>query len=323
MNNVETYKKDFLNYLNSKILVKEPLGLYQPIKYILEIGGKRLRPILTLMICDLYGTNYNKAFDAALAIEVFHNFTLAHDDIMDNALIRRGKETVHEKWDVNTGILSGDAMLILAYQCFESFEPELYKKLMLLFNKTAMEVCEGQQWDIEFENRNNVSISEYLKMITLKTSVLLASAMKMGAIIAKVNSNELEAIYNFGLNLGIAFQLQDDYLDTFGNSKDFGKQIGGDITENKKTFLFLKTLEVAGDDEKSRLLNLYSSKKKSAQKIEEVTNIFKNNNIEQYTLNQIEFFTEKAFEYVNDLNLPDEKKTTLKNFGISLMNRSV
>ena len=323
MNNVETYKKDFLNYLNSKILVKEPLGLYQPIKYILEIGGKRLRPILTLMICDLYGTNYNKAFDAALAIEVFHNFTLAHDDIMDNALIRRGKETVHEKWDVNTGILSGDAMLILAYQCFESFEPELYKKLMLLFNKTAMEVCEGQQWDIEFENRNNVSISEYLKMITLKTSVLLASAMKMGAIIAKVNSNELEAIYNFGLNLGIAFQLQDDYLDTFGNSKDFGKQIGGDITENKKTFLFLKTLEVAGDDEKSRLLNLYSSKKKSAQKIEEVTNIFKNNNIEQYTLNKIKFFTEKAFEYVNDLNLPDEKKTTLKNFGISLMNRSV
>ncbi len=323
MNNVETYKKDFLNYLNSKILVKEPLGLYQPIKYILEIGGKRLRPILTLMICDLYGTNYNKAFDAALAIEVFHNFTLAHDDIMDNALIRRGKETVHEKWDVNTGILSGDAMLILAYQCFESFEPELYKKLMLLFNKTAMEVCEGQQWDIEFENRNNVSISEYLKMITLKTSVLLASAMKMGAIIAKVNSNELEAIYNFGLNLGIAFQLQDDYLDTFGNSKDFGKQIGGDITENKKTFLFLKTLEVAGDDEKSRLLNLYCSKKKSAQKIEEVTNIFKNNNIEQYTLNKIKFFTEKAFEYVNDLNLPDEKKTTLKNFGISLMNRSV
>lgn len=323
MNNLETYKKDFLNYLNSTILVKEPLGLYQPIKYILEIGGKRLRPILTLMICDLYGTNYNKAFDAALAIEVFHNFTLAHDDIMDNALIRRGKETVHEKWDVNTGILSGDAMLILAYQCFESFEPELYKKLMLLFNKTAMEVCEGQQWDIEFENRNNVSISEYLKMITLKTSVLLASAMKMGAIIAKVNSNELEAIYNFGLNLGIAFQLQDDYLDTFGNSKDFGKQIGGDITENKKTFLFLKTLEVAGDDEKSRLLNLYSSKKKSAQKIEEVTNIFKNNNIEQYTLNKIKFFTEKAFEYVNDLNLPDEKKTTLKNFGISLMNRSV
>ena len=323
MNNLETYKKDFLNYLNSTILVKEPVGLYQPIKYILEIGGKRLRPILTLMICDLYGTNYNKAFDAALAIEVFHNFTLAHDDIMDNALIRRGKETVHEKWDVNTGILSGDAMLILAYQCFESFEPELYKKLMLLFNKTAMEVCEGQQWDIEFENRNNVSISEYLKMITLKTSVLLASAMKMGAIIAKVNGNELEAIYNFGLNLGIAFQLQDDYLDTFGNSKDFGKQIGGDITENKKTFLFLKTLEVAGDDEKSRLLNLYSSKKKSAQKIEEVTNIFKNNNIEQYTLNKIKFFTEKAFEYVNDLNLPDEKKTTLKNFGISLMKRSV
>lgn len=323
MNNLETYKKDFLNYLNSTILVKEPVGLYQPIKYILEIGGKRLRPILTLMICDLYGTNYNKAFDAALAIEVFHNFTLAHDDIMDNALIRRGKETVHEKWDVNTGILSGDAMLILAYQCFESFEPELYKELMLLFNRTAMEVCEGQQWDIEFENRNNVSISEYLKMITLKTSVLLASAMKMGAIIAKVNGNELEAIYNFGLNLGIAFQLQDDYLDTFGNSKDFGKQIGGDITENKKTFLFLKTLEVAGDDEKSRLLNLYSSKKKSAQKIEEVTNIFKNNNIEQYTLNKIKFFTEKAFEYVNDLNLPDEKKTTLKNFGISLMKRSV
>ncbi len=178
-------KLTFLSYLNEKITIKEPKNLYEPIHYILQIGGKRLRPILTLMTCNLFEGNTKEAYDAALAIELFHNFTLIHDDIMDSAPIRRGKVTVHEKWDINTGILSGDAMMILAYQCFENYEPLIYKELTVLFSKTAFEVCEGQQLDVDFETRNDVTITEYIKMITYKTSVLVAAAMKMGAIIAK------------------------------------------------------------------------------------------------------------------------------------------
>ena len=223
MNIVDAYKADFLAYLNATIKIKEPKNLYEPIQYILQIGGKRLRPILTIMTCDLFNGNVNKAYDAALAIEVFHNFTLIHDDIMDSAPIRRGKETVHIKWDINTGILSGDAMMIMAYKCFENYDEGIFKKLMCLFNQTALEVCEGQQLDVDFEVRNDVSIPEYIKMITNKTSVLVAAAMKMGAIVAEVSEEEANKIYDFGLNLGIAFQLQDDYLDTFGSVETFGK----------------------------------------------------------------------------------------------------
>jgi len=223
MNMIETYKEDFIVYLNKKIAIKEPVNLYEPIHYILQIGGKRLRPILTLMTCDLFNGNVQQAYDAALAIEVFHNFTLVHDDIMDSAPIRRGKTTVHKKWDLNTGILSGDAMMILAYQCFENYEAPIFKKLIELFSQTALEVCEGQQLDMDFETRNDVSIAEYLKMITYKTSVLVAAAMKMGTIIANAKDEEAEAMYDFGLNLGIAFQLQDDYLDTFGDAETIWK----------------------------------------------------------------------------------------------------
>lgn len=318
-----TYREDFLDYLNAKIEVKEPVNLYNPIKYILEIGGKRLRPILALMICDLFGKDSKKALDVALAIEVFHNFTLVHDDIMDSAPIRRGKETVHKKWDENTAILSGDAMLIIAYQCAESYEPILFKKLMLLFSKTALEVCEGQQWDIDFETRNNVTIDEYLKMITYKTSVLIGAAMQMGAMVANASEEEEKAIYNFGLYLGLAFQLQDDYLDTFGDVETFGKQIGGDIIENKKTFLYLSALEVCNEDERNQLFTLYNSNNFDDEKVEKVTSIFRKNKIDVLIKNEIEKYTEKAFEVLNQLSISDQKKSVLKEFGLDLMKRTI
>jgi len=323
MNVVDTYKEDFLAYLDAAITIKEPKNLYEPIHYILQIGGKRLRPILTIMTCDLFNGNVKNSYDAALAVEVFHNFTLIHDDIMDSAPIRRGKETVHIKWDINTGILSGDAMMIMAYKCFENYEDRIFKKLMCLFNQTALEVCEGQQLDVDFELRNDVSISEYIKMITNKTSVLVAAAMKMGAIVAEVSEEEANKIYDFGLNLGIAFQLQDDYLDTFGNVETFGKQIGGDIIENKKTFLYLKSLEICDENDKHKLLNYYNSKTEDSNKVSEVTRLFLENNISKFTIKEIEMYTSKSFEILETLSISSEKKELLKNFGLGLMKRSL
>jgi geranylgeranyl diphosphate synthase type II len=323
MNSIDSYKQDFVSYLNKKIAVKEPENLYEPIHYILQIGGKRLRPVLTLMTCELFGGNYKKALDAALAVEVFHNFTLIHDDIMDSAPIRRGQETVHKKWDVNTGILSGDAMMIMAYQCLENYGPSVFKELIILFSKTALEVCEGQQLDVDFESRNDVTIEEYIKMITNKTSVLVAAAMKMGAIIAESDAQEAQKIYDFGLNLGIAFQLQDDYLDTFGNAAEFGKQIGGDIHENKKTFLYLKALEVCDLEDKQQLISLYKSKQNQKNKISEVTHIFNKNKVAELTKNEIERYSNKAFNILENIVIPAESKAILKNFGMNLMQRKV
>jgi len=241
---------------------------------------------------------------------------------MDSAPIRRGKETVHKKWDVNTGILSGDAMMIMAYQCFENYEPIVYKKLLKLFSQTALEVCEGQQLDVDFEIRNDVTISEYLKMITYKTSVLVAASMKMGAIIANVSESEADSIYNFGLNLGVAFQLQDDFLDTFGNETTFGKQIGGDIIENKKTFLYLKAIEVCETKDREHLLKLYNSGN-TKNKVSEVTNLFERNKIPAIAISEIEVYTNKAFKVLEELSISEEKKTVLKNFGLSLMKRTI
>ncbi len=318
------YQKDFIDYLESKKWVREPKNLYQPIDYIIKLGGKRMRPILTLMASDIFSDDYSKAMPAALAIEVFHNFTLIHDDIMDDAPLRRGKETVHEKWDINTGILSGDAMLILAYQYFENYEPKVFQKLAQLFSKTALEVCDGQQLDVDFETRKDVTIDEYINMIRLKTSVLVAAALKMGAIVAKTSDENANLIYDFGLNLGLAFQLQDDYLDTFGNPETFGKQVGGDIIENKKTFLYIKALEVANKDDKEKLQFFYNQKlEDNSVKVSEVTRIFELNDIPLLIKEQIKIYTEKAFDTLSTMNLSKENKAGLKNFGLWLMNRSV
>ena len=318
------YQKEFLSYLESKKWIHEPKNLYEPIDYILKLGGKRIRPVLTLMASDIFSDGFEKALPAALAVEVFHNFTLVHDDIMDDAPLRRGKATVHEKWDINTGILSGDAMLILAYQYFENYEPAVFQKLAILFGKTALEVCDGQQLDVDFETRNDVTIDEYINMIRLKTSVLVAAALKMGAIVAETNDENADLIYAFGLNLGLAFQLQDDYLDTFGDPETFGKQIGGDIIENKKTYLYLKALEISSKEDKGKLEYFYKNKlKENSVKIAEVRRIFELNDIPLLIKGEIENYTEKAFNTLSKMDIKDADKQNLKNFGLWLMNRSV
>ena len=298
--------------------------MYEPIHYILQLGGKRMRPILTLMSAEVFDADYAKALPAALAVEVFHNFSLVHDDIMDAAPLRRGNVTVHEKWDINTGILSGDAMLILAYQYFEEYEPTIFRALAKLFSKTALEVCEGQQWDVDFESRKDVTIPEYLKMIECKTAVLVAAAMKMGAIIAKTSDENAGLIYDFGLNLGLAFQLQDDYLDAFGNPETFGKQVGGDIIENKKTYLYLKAMEFASPNEKEELVHLFSiHPEDNSDKINSVKQIFHSSGAAQATQKAIQDFTLKAFETLEKMNVSLDKKAMLTNFGENLMKRNV
>jgi len=319
---INEYKALFLEHLKERIKTKEPINLYKPITYIINLGGKRLRPILTLMSCDLFGGDRLEALDAALAIEMFHNFSLVHDDIMDDASLRRGNKTVHEKWDLNTGILSGDAMLVLSNQLLESYKGDQFKRLISLFNQTALEVCEGQQYDIDFETRVNISIEEYIKMITLKTAVLVATSLKLGAIIALSDKGNLDNIYDYGINLGIAFQLQDDYLDVFGDD-DFGKRKAGDIVENKKTFLFLKTLELANAKDKAELLNMYANEEFSKKKINMVIKLFRKYEIPKLMENEIKKYTIRAQKNIHNLSLLENKKNVLINFADQLMRRTV
>jgi len=324
MLSISQYREVFLEYLSEKITTKEPVNLYEPITYILNLGGKRLRPVLVLMTTEIFGTSYKKALDAALAIEVFHNFSLVHDDIMDSAPLRRGKETVHERWDLNTGILSGDTMLINAYQLLESYEGPVFKELAQLFTKTAKQVCEGQQYDIDFESREDVEIEDYLKMIEFKTAVLVGASLKMGAIVAGAPEESKKALYEFGRLLGIAFQLQDDYLDAFGDPKTFGKQLGGDIIENKKTFLYLTALQKAKKADASQLEHLYSiNPSDSIGKIEAIKSIFEQSGASELTRIEIEKYTKKAFDVLDQIDLPETKKELLRKFGVSLMEREV
>ena len=324
MQNTLDYQIVFINYLENFSKVREPKNLYEPINYILKLGGKRLRPVLTLMSAEIFNCDYKKALDAALSIEVFHNFSLVHDDIMDAAPLRRGEQTVHEKWDTNTGILSGDAMLIMAYQLFENYEPEIFRALAKLFSKTALEVCEGQQYDVDFETRDDVTIPEYLKMIEYKTAVLVGAAMKMGAIVANASDDDQNGIYEFGRLLGIAFQLQDDYLDAFGNPETFGKQVGGDIIENKKTYLYLKALDFLNASESNQLEQLFSvSLEDNVEKINTVKQFFVKSGSAEATQKEIESYTTKAFTVLETLNISEDKKEILKAFGSSLMTRKV
>jgi geranylgeranyl diphosphate synthase type II len=243
---------------------------------------------------------------------------------MDAAPLRRGKQTVHEKWDINTGILSGDAMLILAYKLFENYNGETFQALAKLFSKTALEVCEGQQYDVDFETRDDVTIPEYLKMIEYKTAVLLGAAMQMGAIVANTSKQNQENIYNFGKNLGIAFQLQDDYLDAFGNPKTFGKQVGGDIIENKKTYLYLKTLESSNEEIQNQLKHLFEiSPTDTTEKVETVKQMYIDSGAAKETKNSIEYYTNKAFKMLDSIDVESDKKQILKDFGVDLMNRNV
>ena len=304
MEAIADYQNQFLEFLNTYNVEREPKNLYQPIKYILNLGGKRLRPVLTLMTTACFDGDVDRAMDAALAVEVFHNFSLIHDDIMDAAPLRRGQETVHEKWDLNTGILSGDAMLIRAYQLFENYPPETFRELAKLFSKTALEVCEGQQYDIDFETRLQVSIPEYLKMIECKTAVLVGAAMQMGAIVANAPIEDQVRCYDFGKNLGIAFQLQDDYLDAFGNPEIFGKQVGGDILENKKTYLFLKAIENGSPEVRTELTQLFQNNAlKPENKVSKTLELFVRSEANIATKAAISFYTKAAFDVLETINI--------------------
>jgi geranylgeranyl diphosphate synthase, type II len=324
MRTVAEYQHILNDYLAEINIPTTPKNLYEPINYILSIGGKRMRPILTLMAADIFGADYKKAFSAATAVELFHNFSLIHDDIMDDAPLRRGNQTVHEKWNINTGILSGDALLILAYQYFENYEPKIFRDLAQIFSKTALEVCEGQQLDVDFEQRDDVAIDEYILMIKYKTAVLVAAALKMGAVVAETSQQNANLIYEFGLNLGIAFQLQDDYLDAFGDPLTFGKQVGGDIIENKKTYLYLKALELADVDTKNQLANLFSIKPVDPkQKIKTVKEYFISTGAAKQTQQLIEEYTLAAFKTLETLDVPNQEKQGLIDFGNLLMKRNV
>ncbi len=323
MQSLEFYQKEFLDYLGMKTDTKEPRNLYEPISYILNLGGKRLRPVLVLLSAELFGTHYKNALPAAMAIEVFHNFSLVHDDIMDEAPLRRGKPTVHKRWDVNTGILSGDAMLIASYRFLEAYDGSVLSKLFELFNTTAIEVCEGQQLDIDFETRGDVQVTEYLRMIELKTSVLIAAALQMGGIIAQTTLENQKLIYEFGRNLGIAFQLQDDYLDAFGNPETFGKQVGGDILENKKTFLYLMAIEMASDEDRKTLLTLYGEKNKDPEeKVKTVKTIFIASGAKDLILQEVKKYTDLAFASLKEIAAAEEDKAILYDFGTSLLHRA-
>ena len=324
MHSIPYYQEVIATHFSKLNISKQPNNLYEPIQYILALGGKRMRPVLTLMAAEIFDASCEEALNAATAVEVFHNFSLIHDDIMDDAPLRRGHKTVHEKWDINTGILSGDAMLILAYQFFESYEPYVFRELAKLFSKTALEVCEGQQYDVDFETRDDVSIVEYLKMIEYKTAVLVGAAMKMGALVANTSEENANFIYDFGLNLGIAFQLQDDYLDAFGDPETFGKQVGGDIIENKKTYLYLKAMEFATIEDKQQLTDLFSIQPlDSGDKIKLVKEIFVKSGASEATQGAIKDFTFKAFETLEKIDISTEKKSILRSFGEHLMSRNV
>lgn len=324
MNGLSTYYSTFdkaLEKFNKKHLSK---SLYSPINYLLNLRGKRLRPILLLMSADAFGKKKEKAINAALAVEIFHNFTLMHDDIMDEAPLRRGQPTVHQKWNLNSGILSGDAMLIQAFQALENYDAENFKKLSNILNKTALEVCEGQQYDLEFETQANVTQNEYLEMIRLKTAVLVGCSLKMGAIIGEASEQNAKEIYDFGVALGIAFQIHDDYLDVFGDANSFGKQIGGDILENKKTILFHQTMDKGSRKEKKELQNWFSTKtqkKFSDKKIKEVKKLFEITGAKESSLNLVSKFTKDAFTHLNNINFSNESKEIFKSFGLQLMDR--
>jgi geranylgeranyl diphosphate synthase type II len=299
-----------------------PASLYEPISYILSLGGKRMRPALLLMACDLFGGDVMAAIPPALAIEVFHNFSLMHDDIMDNAPLRRGKATVHERWNANVGILSGDVMLVEAYKLMMQVDNSLLRLVLDIFNKTAVGVCEGQQLDMEFEQRPDVSIAEYLEMIRLKTAVLLGGALKIGALIGGAQITDAELLSSFGEHLGIAFQLQDDILDVYGDPEKFGKQVGGDIISNKKTWLLIKALELASVDQRQELDTWIALKEfKHLEKVTAVTTIYNTLNIRLYAEQAMQTHSEKAFEALNAINLPDTQKQYLRDFADGLLVR--
>ena len=305
--------------LGKIVYPKTPQKLYQPIDYVMGLGGKRMRPILLLMAHQLFDENIEKAISPALGIEIFHNFTLLHDDIMDNARIRRGKQTVHEKWNKNVAILSGDTMLVQSYQLLSNVDKSIVKDLITVFSKAATEVCEGQQWDMDFEIQKEVTLQEYLKMIEYKTAVLLAASLQIGGITANTSKENQNNLYHFGLNMGIAFQLKDDLLDAFGNTDEFGKQIGGDIIANKKTFLYLKALQLANESQKQDLHKFFNTNQDSEEKVIQVKTIFTDLGIPKHTKDMMKAYYTKGMRHLDAIN--SDNKAPLIVFSEKLIDR--
>lgn len=312
-------------YIESLPYVREPKGLYDPIEYVLAMGGKRLRPVLLLLAYNLFKDDVETAFSQAAAIETYHNFTLLHDDLMDKADMRRGKPTVHKKWNENAAILSGDAMLILSYQFMMKDCPQQYvSEVMDVFSRTALEVCEGQQWDMEFENRMDVTVPEYLEMIRLKTSVLLAGALQIGAILGGASGADARKLYDFGIRSGLAFQLQDDYLDVYGDPKIFGKKIGGDILCNKKTFMLITALKESGEDVHAELEKwIAADSHDPAEKIAAVTAIYNKVGVGDICRKLIDQYYEEGISLMNQVSVDASRKKYLLDFMLGLMNRNL
>jgi geranylgeranyl diphosphate synthase type II len=316
---LEALNKEFENHTYGE----NPTELYEPITYIMSLGGKRLRPLLTLMSANLWLYNWQKVLKPAMAVEVFHNFTLMHDDIMDQAPLRRGQPTVHEKWDTNTAILSGDVMLVAAYELLGHAEDRYFKQVIKRFNKTAAEVCEGQQLDMVFATKTDVKKEDYIEMIRLKTSVLLGFAMELGGILADADEESISLLNEIGVNLGLGFQLNDDILDVYADPEKFGKQVGGDIIENKKTWLLLDAIEKAKGTAEGKTLELWLSKKKfdALEKVETIRAIYDKFEIRADAEAEAKTYFSKAAEALNKLNVTEDKKELLRTFAEQLENR--
>ena len=319
-----SFKEIFENYLENEIAEYSSISLFEPFIYSMQNKGKRVRPVLTLMAADSIANNFEKALPAALAIEIFHNFSLVHDDIMDNALYRRGRLSVHKKWNRNSAILSGDAMLILSYKSLETYESETYVKMNKVLTDCALDVCKGQQMDMDFTDKIDVSEKQYFEMVKLKTAVLIGAALKMGVIAVGADEDVCQSFYQFGLNLGILFQLQDDYLDVFGEENIFGKVSGGDIKENKRTLFFIHSIEYGSKDDVESLLNLYRSEFKDFDiKKREVIKIFKKNKSDIYLKNIIENYNKKVLNFIKNLPVEVKKQQHFFDLYNAILNRKL
>ncbi len=323
MMKVEQIQSLINNYIDNQNFEGNPSELYAPISYIMSQGGKRMRPTLCLLACDMFGGNVDDCMIPAVAAEIFHNFTLVHDDIMDQAPLRRGMETVYHKWNSDIALLSGDTMLIKAFQYVLATKKEYSYEVFAELCKVALEVCEGQQFDLNFETQDNVSLDAYLEMIRLKTAVLLGSVLKIGAIVAKADAKNQKAIYDFGINLGLAFQLQDDIFDCYGDVKVFGKMTGGDISDNKKTYLYLKALELASEDDRNILKQLFAMPKgRDENKIQTVLNIYDKYDVKNIVTELMTKYYHDSLKNLDDIDLPEEKKLILRDYAAYLYTRN-
>lgn len=322
MKTAEQLLSEINAYIDNLPYDRKPMSLYEPIRYVLSIGGKRIRPVLMLLAYNLYQDDPERIFPSACALETYHNYTLLHDDLMDCAPMRRGHQTVHEKWDANTAILSGDTMLVMAYERMMQCNSEVLPEVIQLFTETALEICEGQQYDVEFETRDDVTEEEYIEMIRLKTSVLLACALKMGAIQAGASAEDAENLYRFGEQMGLAFQLQDDYLDVYGDAATFGKRIGGDIVSNKKTYMLINAYNKANRAQRAELDSWILRKDfNEEEKITAVTRLYNEIGIDQMALDKIAYYFEQSKKYLAAVQVPEERKAKLKAYSAKMMHR--